>query len=203
MSRINVTPSSKFSIVSGVLGAMVFAFSGSLAHAGQECYDFSDLPVGSQYQRGDTVNAEHSVATLRQFYVSENQPSLQESQVAEVVSSNIPQGGAPSLKLYSINVQLTPTTPVQEIRLRFAENTGGAYIQNFEVNGQKRVLQGGLSQLHQTTTGNAKIHVTAAPGGGNFIVGTLEMRANQGTSIASFSIGGNSQFFIDDVCIKK
>ncbi|WP_342347531.1 hypothetical protein [uncultured Nitrospira sp.] len=203
MSRINVTSSSKFSIVSGVLGAMVFAFSGSLAHAGQECYDFSDLPVGSQYQRGDTVNAEHSVATLRQFYVSENQPSLQESQVAEVVSSNIPQGGAPSLKLYSINVQLTPTTPVQEIRLRFAENTGGAYIQNFEVNGQKRVLQGGLSQLHQTTTGNAKIHVTAAPGGGNFIVGTLEMRANQGTSIASFSIGGNSQFFIDDVCIKK
>lgn len=180
MSRFHFTPSSKFFVVSAVLGAMAFAFSGSLAHAGQECYDFSDLPVGSQYIKEATVDAKHSRATLKQFFVSENQPSQQASQVAEVVSSNIPGGGAPSLKLYSINVQLTPTTPVQEVRLRYAENTGGAYIQNFEVNGQKRVLQGGLSQLHQTTTGNAKIHVTAAPGGGNFIVGTLEMRANQG-----------------------
>ncbi|MDH4193476.1 MAG: hypothetical protein OEV70_04925 [Nitrospirota bacterium] len=51
--------------------------------------------------------------------------------------------------------------------------------------------------------GNAQIHVTAAPGGGNFIVGTLEMRALPGASIGTFSIGGNSQFFIDDVCIKK
>jgi hypothetical protein len=201
MKVFHSNPSTSLGPVLGVLGALSLCVS--FAHAGQECYDFSDLPLGSQYHLGDTVNAKHSVATLRQFYVNQNQPSQQANPVAEVVSSNIPQGGAPSLKLYSINAQLTPTSPVQEVRLRFAENTGGAYIQNFEVNGQKRVLQGGLSQLHQKTMGNAQIHVTAAPGGGNFIVGTLEMRALPGASIGTFSIGGNSQFFIDDVCIKK
>lgn len=194
--------------VSKILGSVFVTLGGvamctSMALAGSECYDFSNLPMGSQYHVGDTVNARHSVATLRQFYVNSNQPSQQANQVAEVVSSNLPQGGAPSLKLYSINAQLTPHFPVQRVRLRFAENTGGAYVQNFEVNGQKRILQGGLAQLHQKTMGNAQIHVNAAPGGGNFIVGTLEMRALPGSSIGTFSIGGNSQFFIDDVCIEK
>ncbi|MCA9473281.1 MAG: hypothetical protein KC594_14565 [Nitrospira sp.] len=194
-------PSKFLGAASVALGALLLCVS--FAHAGQECYDFNDLPVGSQYHLGDTVNAQHSVATLKQFYVSENQPSQQANQVAEVVSSNIPQGGAPSLKLYSINVQLTPTSPVEGVRLKYAENTGGAYVQNFEVNGQKHVLQGGLFQLNNRRIGNTEIFVTANQGGGNFIVGTLEIRAKPGTSIASFSIGGNSQFFVDDVCIKK
>ncbi|MDR4494636.1 MAG: hypothetical protein AB7P17_12210 [Nitrospirales bacterium] len=130
------------------LGALVLALSESASYAETQCYDISGPAADTKYHVGDTVNAKHSVTTLRQFYVNNNQPFHQAGRVAEVVSSNILVGGTPSLKPYSINAQVTPTLPVQNVWFAIRRKHGGAYIENFKVNGQKRVLQGWLSQLH-------------------------------------------------------
>ncbi|MDH4193477.1 MAG: hypothetical protein OEV70_04930 [Nitrospirota bacterium] len=98
MTKFNLKQSLKLSGVFRVAGVVALVLSSSLAQAGREGYDFSDFSLGSQCHVGNTASAKHSVATLRQFYVNQNQPSQQANQVAGVVSWKIPGGGAPSLQ---------------------------------------------------------------------------------------------------------
>lgn len=193
-----------FGTVWSMLGAIVVMLGGSMAHAaGMDCYDFSGLPVDKEYHLKDTVDARHSHVVFKQFFVTTDRPSEQENPHATVVSSSIPKGESPSLNMFSINAHVTPKTPVKGMRLKYAINSGGAYVQNIEVNGQKLVLQGGLEQLNHQSLGQVDIATTEEDGGGNWRVGTLELRPAPGKAISSFSFGGNSQFVVDDVCIKK
>lgn len=187
---------------------------GSRRAADTECYDFTDLAAGTTYGVGDTVSAGHSTIALREFYVDGGSPSqLDESggyQHALVQNSRLAQGSAPELRMVMTNATVTPDSPIRKVELKFAENTGGAGpISNLEVNGEKRVVKGGLIQangkvLGNKSTGKAAVIVsydTVAEGIG-FNRGTLRLHATRG-AIESWSIGGSSQFFLDDVCITR
>ena len=208
MRTINRKQSKTKSHALGILWASLFALNGSTGHAGTKCYDFSGVAVGTKYDVGTTVDTRHSTINFKTFMVDVEKPSQNSKQQAEISNSNVVQTGPPSLLMHSIRAQVVPKKKVQRVRFNYAENSGGAYIQNLGVNGQMAILQGGLAKAdgrelgRAENGGTASVSVTANPiGEGNWIVGTVEINATPGSAIKFFSIGGNSQFLFDDMCI--
>ena len=199
-----------------VLGTFVLSLSGSMAYAGTQCYDFSNPPVGTKYAVGETVNARHSKINLQQF-MTVNGPSQSGVQEAEVIQSNIAQGGsAPSLKLTSVVAQVIPHKRVKEITMKYAENVGisGQHDINLGANGERRVWHGTLDQLDgqvlgkQKFGGKVRVSVTADPvPGGYWRRGTLTLTSlgaknplfpNKGIQV--MAMGQPSQLVVDDFC---
>ncbi len=207
MNIILHKPSSTFGRTIGVLGALACMLSVSVAQAGTKCYDFSGPDVGTVYKEDQKLDTRHATINLQHFRTTSG-PSTYGVQEAVISDFDHAQGGAPSLRMTSIVSQIVPKKPVKRITLKYAENTGGAYQQNFGVNGERKVLEGGLAQINKQTFGKqrfggpAQVLVTSEPHG-NFVRGTVEVNAARGGSIKYIAFGGSSQLFIDNVCMTE
>ena len=193
--------------------ALVLAVKPSTADAASKCYDLDGPEVGTVYQVGDSIDTRHAVINMLEFRPAGELTAHPDPQ-AEIVDSDLPQAGAPSLKITSTVVQVRPKKPVQTITLNYAENTGpeNSQKQVFAVNGDVRNdLIGGFAQLDGEEMGRAKfggaarVEVTAEPDDPaalpTWIRGTLTLTAlDQG--ISGFFIGANSQLLIDHVCLE-
>ncbi len=207
MNAIHHKSSSVLGRTLGILGVFTCVLSVSVAQAGTKCYDFSGPEVGTKYEKDQKLDTRYATINLQHFRTT-NGPSTFGVQEAEISDYDHAQGGAPSLRMTSIVSQIVPKKPVKKITLKYAENTGGAYQQNFGVNGERRVLEGGLAQINKQTFGKrrfggpAQVLVTSEPHG-NFVRGTVEVNAIRGGSIKYIAFGGSSQLFIDNVCMTE
>ena len=208
MNALHHKSSIKFRRTVGTLGIAACLLSASVAQAsGPKCYNFNNPEVGTRYEKGQSLDLRHAKINIQQFLGTNGEPSMHPDQHAEISSGNQPQAGAPSLRMVSIVSQIVPKKVVKRITLNYAENTGGAYVQNFGVNGDRRVLQGGLAQINKQTFGkpryggSAQVFVTAKPSSGNYIQGTVDVKAAPGGSIKYVAFGGHSNFFVDRVCM--
>lgn len=78
---------------------------------------------------------------------------------------------------------------------------GGFGTSNFEVNGERHEGPS-FASANGKRLGGAEITANLANTAGNWHVGTLEINAKPGGSIASFSIGGHT-WRLDDMCFAK
>ncbi len=191
----------------GIVGMLVIFLNNQAVHAATKCYDFSGPDIGKTYEEGATVDAKHSVIHLQKFRTSHG-PSEYPQQLAQISPGNHAQAEAPSLRITSVVAQVRPKQGVRKVTLKYAEATGGAYVQNFGVNGERLVLEGGLAQINGRELGRsqfggkANVVVTANPVTG-WVRGTVEVTADKGSLINVIAIGGHSQFYIDDFCITE
>ncbi len=182
-------------------------------------YDFSGPTVGTKYRVGETVNAKHSVINVQQFRTT-NGPSQSAVQEAEVIQSNLAQGGSPpALKFTSVVAQVVPQKRAQKITMKYAENVGitGQHDINLGANGERRVWHGTLDQLDgqvlgkQKFGGKVKVSVTADPVPGGYwrrgtltltsIGGQIPLFPNKGIQV--IAMGQASQYVVDDFCITE
>src|SRR5262245_39811439 len=172
------------------------------AHAQQQCYDFSGLAVGTTYHIGDTVNARHATITFKS-YQNDGNPVGGAANFAEVQQAQIAGGAAPDVGMKTLTVHVEPSQPVTRVRMRLAQNmtpTGGFGISNFEVNGQRREGPS-FADADTKHLGDARFTASFSNPGGNWHVGTLELRADPGKDIKTFSIGGHT-WRLDDLCFE-
>ena len=202
----------------GTLGIAACLLSVSVAQAGTKCYDFSNPPVGTEYHIGDTLNLRHSVINVRQL-VNRDGPASNDSAVAVIHAGNLPQGGAPSLRMSSIVAQVIPKKLVKKMTLKFAQNLGSdpsKRIVNIGVNGQRLTMNGSLGRADGKVLGKAnmggkvRVSVNATPDGGDsyWVRGTVTLKSASPLplprkGIKQFSFGASTQLFIDDVCITE
>jgi hypothetical protein len=169
----------------------------------QHCYDFSGLAVGTTYHINDTVNAKHATITFKSYH-NDGTPVGGAANEAEVAQSKIADGAPPEMGMKTLTVQIVPIQPVTRVRMKLAQNmtpSGGFGISNFEVNGQRRE-GASFADAGGKTLGGADITAQFTNPGGNWHVGTLELRATTGNEIKSFSIGGHT-WRLDDLCFAK
>ncbi|MCA9471349.1 MAG: hypothetical protein MRJ96_09580 [Nitrospirales bacterium] len=218
MSILHHRPSTIFSRNISVLGLAACLLSASVVQAGTKCYDFSQPPVGTEYHIGDTLNLRHSVINVRPL-VNRDGPASNDSAVAEIHAGNLPQGGAPSLRMSSIVAQVIPNKLVKTMTLKFAQNLGSdpsKRIVNIGVNGQSLSLNGSLDRADGKVLGKAdkggkvRISVQATPDGGDsyWVRGTVTLTSASPLplpqkGIKQFSFGASTQLFIDDVCMTE
>ena len=179
------------------------------AHAQFECYDFSGLASDSKYTVGDVINARHATITIKQYFWG-GAPTTAEARNAQVRNSKIAGGASPEMYLYLVSVNVVPNSPVTRVRTRLAQSIGGTgkYTNaNIEVNGERHESPSGFAAMNgktigQASKGRASITSSMAPySDGNWLNGTLELRATQG-AIESFTLGGHT-WSIDDMCFAK
>lgn len=195
--------------LTGALAAALVALAAP-AHAVQfECYDFSNLPEGSQYTVGDSVDARHSTATIKQYFTNGN-PAKADARKALVQRSQIAGGSAPELALYLVSVEVRPNQPITHMRVKVAQSisqTGAFANANIAVNGERHESPNGFAGMNGHTIGRpgkGRVQITSsmAPvGDGNWQRGTLELRAVSG-HIESILLGGHS-WHLDDYCIAR
>jgi hypothetical protein len=104
----------------------------------------------------------------------------------------------------TLTVQIEPNQPITRMRVRLAQNmtpTGGFGTSNFEVNGERHEGPSFASAGGKLLSG-AKISASFTNPGGNWHVGTLELRAKPDAPIKSFSIGGHT-WRLDAMCFAK
>jgi hypothetical protein len=170
------------------------------ANAQQQCYDFSGLAVGTTYHIGDTVNARHATITFKSYH-NDGNPVGGAANFAEVQQAQIAGGAAPEMGMKTLTVQIEPIQPVTRVRARLAQNmtpTGGFGISNFEINGERREGES-FAAANGKRLGGAEITASFTNPGGNWHVGTVELRAKPGGDIKTFSIGGHT-WRLDDLC---
>ena len=218
MKLSNRNSSTTFSLALGILGALVCVLSGSVVQAGTKCYDFSSPEVGTEYHIGQSLNLRHSVINVRQL-VNKEGPASNDTAMAVIHAGNLPQGGAPSLRMNSIVAQVVPNKLVKKMTLKFAQNLGSDpefRLVNFGVNGERRAFKGSLEQMDGKVLGESgnggkiRVSVSATPDGGDshWVRGTVTLKPTKGLplpmkGIKQFSFGASSQLFIDDVCIEE
>ena len=218
MKAINHKPSIVLGRTLGILGVFACVLSASVVQAGTKCYDFSKPEVGTTYSIGQTLDLKHSTINVRRL-VNKDGPASNDTAVAEIHAGNLPQGGAPSLRMNSIVAQVVPNKLVKKMTLKFAQNLGSdpsKRLVNFGVNGDRRAFNGSLEQMNGKVLGKAdqggkvKVSVSATPDGGDsfWVRGTVTLTPTKGLplpmkGIKKFSFGASSQLFIDDVCIEE
>ena len=173
------------------------------ASAQYQCYDFSGLAVGSKYNIGDTVNANHATITFRPYTMSGN-PVGGAANFAEAQQAKIAGGAPPEMGIKTLTVQIVPNEPITRMRVKLAQNitpTGGYGTSNFEVNGERHEGPS-FASANGKRLGGAEFTASFANNSGNWHVGTVELRAKPGGEIKSFSIGGHT-WRLDDMCIAK
>ncbi|GIL06113.1 hypothetical protein FBR04_06060 [Betaproteobacteria bacterium PRO7] len=184
--------------------AVVAAFAAAgAAHAQQQCYDFGGLAVGTKYHIGDTVDARHATITFEPYTMSGN-PVGAAANFAEAQQAKIAGGAPPEMGMKTLTVKVVPIAPVTRVRMKLAQNmtpSGGFGISNFEVNGERHEGPS-FASANGKRLGGAEITANLVNTAANWHVGTLELRAKPGGSIASFSIGGHT-WRLDDMCFAK
>ncbi len=211
---MNITDINRSTTALSLVVALALAVKPSTADAASKCYDLDGPDVGQIYQVGDSVDTRHAVINILEFR-PDGVPSGHPSPQAEIVDSDLPEAGAPSLRITSTVVQVRPKTPARTITLNFAENTGAndRQRQMFAVNGDVRNdLVGGFAQLDGEVMGRAKfggtakVTVTAEADDPaalpTWVRGTLTLTALD-NGISGFFLGANSQLFIDHVCMEN
>ena len=137
---------------------------------------------------------------------------------------NVPipgQGENPSLKNHGgYTIQVVPNTPMSVVTLKFAENTGAADQQlwNVGVNNERHIWRGQLSALDGQSLGESTYggRVRIAVGGvvdprpdSYWVRGMVALASDPvnplltNKGIEMFSFGRNSQLLIDDVCMTE
>lgn len=187
------------------IAAALAALSAAGPAAAQQfqCYDFDGLAVGTKYNIGDTVNANHATITFRPYTMGGNQVG-EAANFAEVQQAKIAGGAPPEMALKTLTVQITPNQPVTRIRVKLAQQitpTGGFGTSNFEVNGERHEGPS-FASAHGKRLGGAEFSASFSNTSGNWHVGTLELRAKPGGEIRSFSLGGHT-WRKDALCIGK
>lgn len=197
-----------------LLGGAAIAGSAMAGGSDTRCYDFDSLPMGQRYHVGDVVGVRDGAITLRQFLVADDTPFAArragDEQYALVQRSSQVHGVSQALRMRMINAGMTSVSPVRKVDVGFAEYTGGVRaVANVEVNGDRHVVRGALAQANgkeigDATIGKAAVVVTYRPmrHGPGLGRGTLRLYAIEG-AIRSWSIGGSSEFFIDNVCLTR
>lgn len=194
--------------------ALALLVKPSTAAAASKCYDLDGPDIGQVYQVGDSVDTRHAVINMLEFRPA-GELTAHPDPRAEIVDSDLPEAGAPSLRITSMVVQVRPKKPVQTITLNYAENTGpeNSQRQVFAVNGDVRNdLIGGFAQLDGEEMGRPKfgglasIAVIAGPDDPEalptWIRGKLTLTAlDQG--ITGFFVGATSQLLIDHICLEN
>ena len=186
------------------IAAAVVAISATAPAAAQfQCYDFSGLAVGTKYNIGDTVNANHATITFRPYTMGGNQVG-EAANFAEAQQAKIAGGTAPEMALKTLTVQVTPNQPITRMRVKLAQSitpTGGFGTSNFEVNGERHEGPS-FASANGKRLGGAEFTTSFANNSGNWHVGTLELRAKPGGEIKSFSLGGHT-WRMDEMCVAK
>ena len=185
--------------------AIAFATLGAAAPAFAkfECHDFSGLPVGTEYQIGQTVNTNHATIEFRPYQVGGN-PTGGAASSATVQQAQIAGGAAPEMEMKTLAVQIVPKQPIKRMRVHLAQNitpTGGFGDSNFEVNGERHDGPS-FASVNGKRLGGAEFRAKFANNTANWHVGTVELRAKPGGEIKSLSIGGHT-WRLDDMCIDR
>ncbi len=173
------------------------------AAAQYKCYDFDGLDVGTSYNIGQTVNANHATITFRPYRVDGDQFGGAANS-AEAMQAQIAGGTPPEMVLKTLTVQIVPLEPITRMRVKLAQQitpTGGFGASNFEVNGQGHEGPS-FASADGRRLGGAQFTASFANTSGNWHVGTLELRAEPGREIKSFSLGGHT-WRLDDLCIAR
>jgi hypothetical protein len=189
--------------IASIAAAIASITAAAPAAAQYQCYDFSGLAVGAEYNIGQTVNANHATITFRPYKMSGN-PVGEKVNSAEVQQAKIAGGAPPEMGMKTLTVQIEPNQPITRMRVRLAQNmtpTGGFGVSNFEVNGEQHEGPS-FASVNGKRLGGAEFSATFANNAGNWHVGTVELRAKPGGAIKSFSIGGHT-WRLDDMCIAK
>lgn len=218
MNALHHKSSAMFRRIVGTLGVAACLLSVSVAQAGTKCYDFSNPPVGTEYHIGQTLNLRHSVINVREL-INRDGAASNDSAVAVIHAGNLPQGGAPSLRMTSIVAEVIPNNLAKKMTLKFAQNLGSdpsKRIVNIGVNGQRLSMNGSLGRADGKVLGKAnmggkvRVSVNATPDGGDsyWVRGTVTLRSASPLpfpqkGITQFSFGASTQLFIDDVCIEE
>ena len=186
------------------IAAAVAAIAATAPAAAQyQCYDFSGLPVGTKYNIGDTVNANHATITFRSYHMNGN-PVGGAANFAEAQQAKIAGGAPPEMGMKTLTVQIVPNQPITRMRVKLAQSitpTGGFGTSNFEVNGERHEGPS-FASANGKRLGGAEFTANFANNSGNWHVGTVELHAKPGGEIKSFSIGGHT-WRLDDMCIAK
>jgi hypothetical protein len=183
--------------------AVALAAAGA-AQAQQQCYDFGGLAVGTTYHIGDTVNARHATITFQPYTMGGGNPVGGAVNQAEVQQAKIAGGAPPEMGMKTLTVKVAPNAPVTRVRMRLAQNmtpTGGFGTSNFEVNGERHEGPS-FASADGKLLGGAKISASFTNTGGNWHVGTFELRAKPEAPITSFAVGGHT-WRLDDMCFAK
>ncbi len=172
--------------------------------AKEQCYDFSQLTVGTDWNIGQTVDARHATIAFRPYKMAGAQVGGAVN-IAKAQQSKIAGGVPPEMDLKTITVQVTPKQPVTRLRVRLAQNmtpTGGFGTANFEVNGRLHEVTEGFAGIDGRVLGGAEFRASFSNPSANWHVGVLELRAHPGEEITSFSIGGHT-WRMDDMCLDR
>lgn len=172
------------------------------ARAAEQCYDFSRLKVGTTYQIGDPVDAQHATITFRPYKVNGSDFGGASSG-AEVAQAQIAGGSAPEMAMKTLAFQIEPKKPVTRLRMRLAQNitpTGGFGVANVEINGERHESPDGFAAVDGKRLGGAQMRASLANDAANWQVGTLEIRAKPGGTLKSVTIGGHT-YRVDNVCL--
>lgn len=211
-NRRSAAPTSKYLTLAGMFLSVHTAWASHVAPGpGVTCFDFSNLAVGTTYNVGQVAVFPDITAEVLPLYTLAGVPIINAAQKASVAGSRIAGSTAPEMHLYYTNMRMTPTLPVAEISMHFAQNTGVnnfALISNLEVNGEKVQLENGMASAHGMVLGNnavGQVQITSTltnpvpPNAAQWISGELEFTALSG-AIESITIGSYTAMF-DDVCL--
>lgn len=194
----------------GAAAVLALSQPAAATPAQYECYDFGGLAPNTEYNVGDVIDARHARIEIGQYF-SGGSPATADARKVKVVSSKIAGGAAPEVSVYLARVKVNPNGPVTRVRMNIAQSIakdGGHANANIEVNGDKHEAPGGIAQMNGKTIGPsaaATLVSSMAPVGGsdsNWHAGTLEIRANTGRTIDTFSIGGVA-LRLDNLCFAK
>lgn len=206
---------SKFRVLrAAVAGALTLA---SLPlFAGEKCYDFSRMTVGTSYRIGDEIDIGIGKVKIREF-VKDGAvlvPTSGIDQHLEITQSKLAQEVAPEVALTLVGMQLIPREPVQEVTLRVAQQLGAggnlpAYV---EINGERHDFAGSFAKsdgkvLGDAAVGRARIKAdvvqdaagTAGPS--YWHRGRIGVRAVSG-GIRTFTIGAQAAH-LDQICFRR
>ena len=190
-------------LIASTIAALASIGTASPAFAKFECYDFSGLAVGTEYNIDKTLNANHATITFRPYQVGGN-PTGGAVNHAIVQQAQIAGGAAPEMEMKTLTVQIVPNKPIQRMRVRLAQNitpTGGFGESNFEVNGERHDGPS-FESVNGKRLGGAEFRAKFANNAANWHVGTVELSAKPGSKIKSFSVGGHT-WRLDDMCIDR
>jgi hypothetical protein len=195
--------------------AAVALASGPLL-AGEKCYDFSKMTVGTSYRIGDELDISIGKVKIREFIKNGGvlEPTSGIDQHLEITQSRLAQEASPEVSLTLVGMQVIPREPVQEVSMLVAQQlgVGGNLPAYIEINGEKHDFSGSFIQAHDKVLGNVAqgrarfkadlVQDAAGSGGPSYWHrGRMGARAVSG-GIESITIGGQA-VHLDQICFKR
>ena len=197
-----------------VAGALAFAVTPLMA--AEQCYDFSNMPVGTSYRIGDEVDISIGKVKIREFIKDGAVlvPTSGIDQHLEITQSQLAQDAAPEVALTLVGMQVIPRKPVKEVSMLVAQQLGvGANLPAYiEINGEKHDFAGSFTQADNKVLGDAArgrarfkadlVQDAAGPNGPSYWYrGRMGARAVSG-GIETITVGGQA-VRLDKVCFKR